>query len=381
MARSYASIAVTGLRGIPNVMGGIESHCEELLPRIKQRRPQLRITVFARAPYVGGERRSFGGIDVVPVASGKRQSTEALLGTFFGVLAAAFSRARLIHIHAIGPGLMAPLARLFGFRVVVTHHGADYDRAKWGRVARFVLRAGEWAAVHFAHKVIAVSPSLAEAMKAAYPRQAAKIRFIPNGAPRIEVGDEPPEAVLSKLGISPQAFMLAVGRLVPEKGFDYLIEAFHRCRCGRKLLIAGGADHVTPFVEFLQRQADDEVVLIGNQPRSVLRVLYQHTGRFILPSYHEGLAISALEAGILSAPSMLSDIAANRDLGYDQDHYFPVGNVGALAAKLSEPDAMFKVDAAKLQTQFDWDRIARQTLELYDETLTEPAPAAVRAGA
>ena len=64
---------------------------------------------------------------------------------FLGVVRAAFSRPDVLHIHAIGPAIFTPLARAFGLRVVVTYHSLNYEHKKWGRVARFVLRFGEWA--------------------------------------------------------------------------------------------------------------------------------------------------------------------------------------------------------------------------------------------
>src|SRR3546814_2062610 len=121
-------------------MGGVETHCEELLPRVKRLAPEASIAGVVRGPYVPIGEREHLGVRIVPIASPRSRSFEAIIATFNSVLAARRDGAKLVHIHAIGPALLTPLARMLGLRVVVTHHGEDYRRAKWGFVARQMLR-------------------------------------------------------------------------------------------------------------------------------------------------------------------------------------------------------------------------------------------------
>jgi glycosyltransferase involved in cell wall biosynthesis len=358
-------ICVTGLRGLPNVMGGIESHCEELLPRVISIDPTVAIRILARKPYVPAAPSVFKGVEIVPLSSTRRQSLEAIVSTFLGVIHARRRNWRLVHIHAIGPGLLAPLARLLGLRVVVTHHGADYDRAKWSGFAKAMLRLGEWAAIKTAHQIIVVSPSLAASLGERFPAARQKIHYVPNGAPGLQGSGEDGQALLASLGLAGRKYILAVGRLVPEKGFDYLIRAFRESASDHVLLIAGDADHQSEFSKNLLAEADDRVRFLGRQPRSVLRTLYEGTALFVLPSFHEGLPISALEAGYCGAPMLLSDISANRDIGLAAENYFPVGDTAALATRLSGAFTDFAVNSHEVRARFDWDVIARQTLEIY----------------
>ncbi|MEM7568813.1 MAG: glycosyltransferase family 4 protein, partial [Pseudomonadota bacterium] len=174
-------IAVTGLRGIPNIMGGVEAHCQDLYPRLMALDPDVDVTVYGRAPYLPDGDSTYHGVKVRAVPSPTHVSLEAILGTAAAIGAAWVDRADVLHIHAIGPSLLAPLARLLGFEVIVTHHGKDYDRAKWNKFARAMLRMGESAAMRFAHRVIAVSPSLAEDLQRRFPKAAKKVTHIPNG--------------------------------------------------------------------------------------------------------------------------------------------------------------------------------------------------------
>jgi glycosyltransferase involved in cell wall biosynthesis len=372
-------IHVTGLRGIPGVMGGIESHCQELLPRIKAQHPDLDIAVLCRAPYVDGGRRDYRNIRLVPLPSPRQRSLEAIVATFIAILYAFVSRAQAIHIHAIGPSLLAPLARILGLKVVVTHHGADYERAKWGMFAKLVLRLGERSSLIWAHKVIAVSPSIARDLKRLFPSQAHKVVYIPNGAPRWPSGTERADVVLHRLGVECGNFILAVGRLVPEKGLHDLIEAFEASACGsgRKLLIAGGADHESPYAHMLMQRASDDIVFAGVQPHDVLKALYDHCALFVLPSYHEGLPIAVLEAASCSAPIALSDIPANRDIGLGDAHYFPAGDVGRLAQILAGPFGTLVGDTEVVRHRFDWDRSAMSTASIY-RGCAPPAAAPLR---
>lgn len=359
-------------------MGGVESHCEEILTRVAALAPDLAIEVLARRPYAGRGVRQHRGVTVTPLPSPKGRSTEAIVSTFIGVLYAARRRATVVHIHAVGPSLVAPLARLLGISVVMTHHGADYDRTKWGRSARAMLRLGERLGIASADAVIAVAPSLAEELKRRYPRQAGRIRYIPNGAPVL--GDEGDAgSVLAELGVAPKGYILAVGRLVPEKGFDLLIDAFRAGGDRRKLLIVGSADHETPYARALRDKGGDGVIFAGLRPRSVLCHLYANADLFVLPSFHEGLPISALEAGSLGCPMLLSDIQPNRDLALPQQNYFSSGDRDSLAAALAGDSRSLAIETDAFTRRFDWDAIAASTLAVYRTVIDAREPGRRRA--
>jgi len=362
------TICVTGLRGFPHVMGGIESHCEELLPRIKALWPDHRSVVLGRAPYLPEAVNEHRGVEIVGIPCPRQQHLEAIVSTFLAVLSARKRGADLIHIHAIGPGLLAPFARLLGLKVIVTHHGTDYHRAKWGKVARTALRSGEWLALNFAHRVIAVSPSLATQLKRQFPARAQTISYIPNGTSDLP-GDADPDLVLERIGVERGKFLLAVARLVPEKGLHDLIEAFEASGSSAKLVIAGATDHESDYARALLERAGDRVIFAGVQSRATLKCLYENTALFVMPSYHEGLPIAALEAASCGAPMLLSDIPANLDIALDARNYFPVGDVAALTERLDADCADFQIDRDTVRARFSWDKAAEDTLAVYRSAL------------
>jgi glycosyltransferase involved in cell wall biosynthesis len=363
-------VCVVGLRGIPGIMGGVESHCEELLPRLCERCPQLRFLVIGRRRYTGSHPTLFRNIVVYPLPAPRQQSLETLVSTFLGVLYARRVGAAAVHIHALASGLLAPLARLLGMKVFFTVHGADYDRAKWGRIARLVLRLGEKVGISNADAVICVAPSLTAGLQERYPARAARIRHVPNGISAIAAkGDA--KALLDRLGVQASRFILAVGRIEPGKGFELLIEALKKTARTERLVIAGGAHHGADYAAKLMELGDDQIIFTGQMAKEHLAHLYANAGLFVLPSYHEGLPICALEAGALGCPLLLSDIAGNRDLGLPGAHYFRSGDVTSLSQALRAPFENYAV-APTMFERFDWDRITASTLGIYQSVLASP---------
>lgn len=362
-------ICVTGLRGIPGVMGGVESHCEQLYPRVKQLRPDFDITVIGRRGYIPDERIQHQGVNVVALPSLRTKSLETISNTFLAVLFARFwLKADLIHMHNVGPALIAPMARLLGMRVIVTYHSKNFEHHKWGRFAKAMLRFGERCALMSSNRVIVVSRSVTAELKRRYPSRADRIEHIPNGAPEFSTVDPATgdDDLLKDFGLTKGGYVIAVGRLVPEKSFQTLLEAFRRARSPCKLVIVGRADHEDAYSRELLNFADERTKFLGFQNHAVLGRLYRNASLFVLPSVNEGLPISALEAITLGVPVLMSDIQPNVDIGLPPENYFPVGNVEALRKKLLQDHSAYRVDGASILPHYDWTAIAHATERAFD---------------
>ncbi len=281
------------------------SHCEQVFPRLKALGEQYDITIIGRKPYIAGAAYDYQGLRVVPLPALKNKYLEAITNTALAVFYARFVlNAQILHIHGIGPALLGPLVRLLGMKLVVTHHGQDFERQKWNAFAKAVLRLGERCATTAANRVIVVSKSVTEELRRRHPRLRSRIDYIPNGAtefPDAGAADDD-RSVLAQFGLEPRQYILGVGRLVPEKGFHDLIAAFYRANPACKLAIAGAADHEDDYSRSLLRHANERIRFCGFQSHDVLRVLYRNAVLFVLPSSHEGLPIAALEAANLGVP-------------------------------------------------------------------------------
>jgi len=298
---------------------------------------------------------------------------EALIHTFIGIIIARLRSPDFLHIHAIGPSLLAPFARFLGLQVVMTHHGSDYQRKKWGCCAKFMLKLGEWMGLCCAHHVIVISRSVKEYLSNRFKRF--NFNFIPNGVD--EVTCEPGTSFLDSFGLKPQTYMLSVGRFVPEKGIHDLIAAYSSLSPhAAKLVIVGGADHETQYSRQLKTLAshNPDIVLTGILTHEELHCLYNYARVFVLPSYYEGLPITLLEALSYGCQVIVSDIPATREIPLNHDAYFHAGDVGALALRLRESLSTPFTQEQRTHHQnlvrhiYNWDRIADDTLALLKGT-------------
>ena len=362
-------VFVVGLRGFPNVPGGIETHAENLYPLISSL--GFNVVCVTRSPY--HDQPSWSGIEFLRIWAPRSKYLEAILHSIVAVVWAAFSRPDVVHIHAVGPSLVVPLARLVGLRVVVTHHGPDYDREKWNALARGVLRLGEWCGMKFANERIVISPVIADLVRERYGVEST---IIPNGV-RLATLDSDTSA-LDKHGLQSGKYVLLVSRFVPEKRHFDLIDAFERAAvAGLKLALVGDSDHPDSYVKSLKERAaaNPDIVLTGFLGGNELQVVFQHASVFVLPSSHEGMPISLLEALSFGLPCLASGIPANRSVGLDEAAYFDLGNVGQLAAgitaisKRSWSDTDREAVRRWVSENYDWKRIAQQTAKVYCKAL------------
>ena len=360
-------VVALGTRGIPDIPGGVESHCQELYPRLVNAGCQ--ITVITRRNYIRDlQQTNFKGVTLKHIYSPKNKGLEAILHTFLGVCYARTQSPDVLHIHAIGPSLMVPFARLLGLKVVITNHGPDYDRDKWGGLASTTLKVGEKLGGLFANQVIVISEVIGQIIRDRCHRESHLIYngvTIPVPSPNINF--------LQSLGVQPNQYIVAVARFVPEKGLHDLIEAFNRSNLNCDLVIAGDADHEDSYSKQLKQTAakNPRIKLTGYITGDDLNQVFANARLFVLPSYHEGLPISLLEALSYGIMPLVSDIPANLEVKLDKQYYFCTKNIDSLGSSLQNlwHSEFTDTDKAKLREfvrhKYDWDKIATQTLGVY----------------
>jgi glycosyltransferase involved in cell wall biosynthesis len=340
------------------------------------------VTVLGRRPFQPPQApERWKGVNVKWLWAPQLQGVEALVHSVLGVLYAAVRRPDVLHIHAVGPWLTVPLAKLLGLKVVVTHHGQDYLREKWGVAARAVLRLGERFGMTLADERIVISRGLLELARTRYRRDAT---LIPNGVSELL----PLQALgnVAKFGLTPGRYIIQVSRLVPEKRQLDLIAAFNAAALpGWKLLLVGGAHGAQQYADQVRAQCAVNAAIIntGFLPSAAVHELLLHAGIFVLPSSHEGLPISLLESMKLGTPVLASNIPANLETDLDEASYFPVGDVVTLASRIAELAALTPEARARIGqrlrnscARYDWDLIAEATLKVLKRAAGEHAAAA-----
>ena len=358
-------IFVTGTRGVPDIPGGVEQHCQQLYPYIAAAGHEVHIS--RRSSYVTEKLGEWSGIHLHDIYAPRSKALEAIIHTFLSVIKARLLNVDIVHIHAVGPALLVPFARLLGLKVVFTNHGPDYDRQKWGRLSKSVLMLGEYLGGKFSSVNITISEVI---RKIILNRCNKPGTIIYNGVPGKEASDQ--DGFLKAMGISKGGYILAVARFVPEKGLHDLIDAYARSDNKYDLVIAGDADHEDDYSRSLKQQAsENNVKLTGYITGDDLHQIYSHAALFVLPSYHEGLPIALLEALSYGLNVLVSDIPANLEVKLDECHFFKCGDVDELAERLTARleigiDDNYRNNISEmLYTKYNWENIAQQTIDVY----------------
>jgi glycosyltransferase involved in cell wall biosynthesis len=261
----------------------------------------------------------------------------------------------VVHIHNIGPGMFAPLVRLMGLPVVLTYHSPNYEHSKWNAPARWLLRQCEKISLHCSNRVIFVNKYQMEKCGALD-----KSVFIPNGIDAVTRSDS--TSFLDKHGIHQGEYLLAVGRLTPEKGLEYLVQAANRLPQVQQVVIAGASDHDSSYRQQLEKlDTGKKVIFTGFTTGEDLRQLYSHARCFVLPSVNEGFPMVMLEAMAYGLPIVCSDIPGTRQVDLPEQSYFAVQDVDALCTALTRlldtPAEPQHYDLEK----YDWKTIAADT--------------------
>jgi len=368
------NIIVLGIRGFPDVQGGIEKHSEELYPRLVKL--GYNISVIARSPYIPWKKRvsEWNGVKFRYLWCPRIKSIEAIVHTFFGMIVARLISPDILHIHGIGPSILTPFAKLLGLKVIVTNHGPDYRRQKWGSFAKFMLKTGEYLGTRFADRVIVISEAIKSMLESKYSR--IDLELISNGVNLPEY--VPAGDTLKEYRIKHGKYAFTACRFVPEKGICDLIAAYKKIeKPGFKLVIAGDADHETEYSRDIKKLAKeaDGIILTGFVSGRRLGELYSNAGLFVLPSYYEGLPIALLEALSYGLPVLASGIPGNREIDIPVHRFFPAGDIGTLAEKMAELFERGISEEEKISQKmmllerYNWDKIAKQVFGVYKSVL------------
>lgn len=319
-------IAFIGGRGIIGKYSGVESFYEEAGKRLTAK--GHKITAYCRNYFTPNE-DSHEGIRVVRLPTIRSKHLETFVHTLLSTLHACFSDFDIVHYHTLGPSLFSFVPRLFGKKTVVTVQGLDWQRRKWSWFARIVLRAGEWASVHFPDQTIVVSRTLEEYYWQRYHKPVA---YIPNGT---VVRSQCAGSALQRFGLSARNYVLFMGRLSPEKNCDLLIEAFEQIETPMKLVFAGGSSHTDEYVSALRSHESNRIRFLGWLAGDDLEEVLTNTALFVLPSDMEGLSLALLDAMGAGLCVLASDVPENREVIADAGFTFSRGDLIHLCQMLT----------------------------------------------
>ena len=368
-------IAMLGHKRIPSREGGVEIVVEELSTRMAKKGNE--VTCYNR----GGKHvmdknqkqenlKEYKDVKLKKVWTIDKKGLAAMTSSFIATICALFSKAEVVHYHAEGPCAWMWIIKWFSKkRIIATIHGLDWQRAKWGGFATKYIKHGEKVAVKYADEIIVLSKNVQDYFKKEYNR---KTVFIPNGVSKPKVIKT--NIIKEKFNLKKDNYILFLGRMVPEKGIHYLIEAFNNIKTNKKLVIAGGASDTDTYYQELKELAKDNknIIFTGFVQGKELDELYSNCYIYSLPSNLEGMPLSLLEAMSYGNCCLTSDIAECATVIEDKGVTFKKSDVKDLTKVLQELcDNPKKVDKYKKGSQdyilsrYNWDDVVDKTLELY----------------
>ncbi|MCI9365664.1 MAG: glycosyltransferase family 4 protein [Clostridia bacterium] len=363
-----------GHKRIPSREGGVEIVVEELSTRLVKNGHIVdaynRKGNNIQDENADKDKRNlteYEGINIKSIPTFKKKGLEALAYSFLATIKALFGKYDVIHYHAEGPAAMLWLPHFLGIRTVATIHGLDWQRAKWGGFAKKYLKFGEKIAAKYADKVIVLSKNMQDYFLKEYGRDT---EFIPNGIEKPEY--KKTEIIKEKYNLEKNDYILSLGRIVPEKGIHYLLEAFKKIDTDKKLVIAGGASHTNEYLEEIKKKAaeDDRVIMTGFVQGQELEELFSNCLSYCLPSDIEGMPLSLLEAMSYGKTCIVSNIPENMEVVQHYAIPFEMSNIEALKNRIeSVIDGTIKIEPERIQDHIlsicDWDAVVEKTEKLY----------------
>ena len=368
-------IAMLGQKRIPSREGGVEIVVEELSTRMVKKRHD--VTCYnRRGKHVMNKKQKkqklneYKGVKLKKVLTIDKKGLAAMTSSFFATIRILFSKYDVVHYHAEGPCAWMWIISFFSKkRIVATIHGLDWQRNKWGKFASKYIKYGEKQAVKHADEIIVLSKNVQDYFKKEYNR---KTIFIPNGVNKPEIVK--PNIIEKKYGLKRDSYILFLGRIVPEKGIHYLIEAYNNIKTDKKLVITGGASDTDSYYQELKEKAkgNNNIIFTGFIEGKELDELYSNAYIYVLPSDLEGMPLSLLEAMSYGNCCLTSDIDECSSVLETKGVTFKKSNIKDLTKKLQLLcDNKDKVNKYKRESQeyilnkYNWDIVVDKTLDLY----------------
>ncbi len=368
-------IAMIGHKRIPSREGGVEVCVEEISTRLIKLGHEVvaynRKGKNVQDKTVDLEKhklKSYKGVKLAWVPTINKKGIDALIYSFFASIAVLFKKYDVIHYHAEGPCGMLWIPKLFRKRIVVTIHGLDWNRAKWGKFGGKYIKFGEKMAAKYADEVIVLSEGVQKYFKDTYGRNT---KFIPNGVKEPITRDA--NIIKEKYNLDKNEYILFLSRIVPEKGLHYLIEAFSKIDTNKKLVIAGGASHTNDYLKKVKEMAekDSRIIMTGFVQGEELQELYSNCLLYCLPSDIEGMPLALLDAMSYGCNCLVSNIEENTQVTGTYATTFEKGNVEDLKEKLElcikNANGYNEAASKYVKNKYNWDEIVKQTIELYQK--------------
>ncbi len=358
-------IAMIGHKDYPSRSGGVEVVVYELASRLSKNGHN--VTVYNRVYEEKEKSYDLAGVKSKYVYAPKKEGLNALIGSFTATLKALFGGYDIFHYHAIGPSVPIFIPHFLGQKTVATVHGLNWRCAKWGKFASAYLKLGEKMAAKYADELIVLSEEMQKYFKDTYNRETTLIK---NAVVPIEKTEC--NRTTKEFGLTKDSYILFLARVTPEKGVQYLVSAYKKCKTDKKLVIVGDLPN-SEYCREIKNMAKgcDNIIFTGFADLDLVKELYSNTALYVLPSETEGLALTLIEAMSCGVKCVASDIAENTLVLKDFGKSFVSKDANSLAKvimeALDEPwdNEMSIKQIEYIKENYSYERFLKQHEQLY----------------
>jgi glycosyltransferase involved in cell wall biosynthesis len=364
-------IAKIGMRGIPakfDLCSGWDTVVQELSTRLAQDNHQ--VVVFNRW-YIGRDKqpkiKEHQGVKLIWIPTFLSKRFGAFFYSFLSSIRVLFTDVEIVHYYTAGLSIFGALPRLFGKKVVCSVDGLDWQRAKWGGLAKRYIKASEKIAILISNEIVTDAKVIQDYYLKTYGKSTSCIVY---GAPilKMKASDW-----LRKFALEPRKYILFVGRLTPENNVHHLIEAFRKVRTHFKLVIVGDDPYHQDYVNSLKSTNDPRIIFTGYVYGKGYKELNCNAYLFVFPDQVGGTHPALIEAMGCGNCVLVNNTAANLEV-IDKAGLSYNGKLGSedlyqkLQKLVNEPElvAKYRQKAVQRIHQFyQWDRAAQEHKKLY----------------
>lgn len=353
--QSPPSVVIIGTRGYPSYYGGFETAVRKLAPYLADR--GWDVTVYGRQGATRDDDPALNSrVRLVLTRGTDSKSLSTLSYGFWSALDACRRKPDVALIMNVANGFWLPLLKLRGIPTVVNVDGIEWDRAKWGRLAKAVFKAGAWMTARFADELIVDSLEIGRRWRKSFSRDG---EYIPYG------GDVPEDLPIEP-GLRHRDYVLVVARFVPENTVEEFFQATEQLAATHDVVIVGSSGY-GGALEVRARELDerhDRVRWLGHLSDDArLLSLLQHAGAYFHGHSVGGTNPALVQAMACGAPIVARDTVYNREVLGDLGAFVapePMAIVNAVDALLGDPArqaALSRAAEERAVKRFGWDGV------------------------
>jgi glycosyltransferase involved in cell wall biosynthesis len=366
-------IAIMAHRGIPANWGGSETAVEEIGQRMVGMGHE--VIVYCRKHNSKTDVKTYKGMQRVVLPSINTTGTDMLSHTFLSIWhSALFKKVDVIHFHGVGSALLFPMLKIISrSRTILVVDGPDWERPKWGPVARTMLRSSFPIAVRFADAIISDNRPVQRLFLERYGRETEYITYGANIRPVERTGE------VERQKLEHNRYLIQVAALLPDKGVHVLIEAYEKLETDMPLVIVGDTPYATEYKTRLMATKDKRIRFLGYIYGERYRELVQQAYAYVHPLIVDGTSPALLQAMALGKCVISTDLPETMGVVEGAAMTFKSEDIEDLRAKLrfalDRPDEVARYGSLayqRIMEQYNWDHVAKQYEALSLKVLNKP---------